>query len=225
MRRARVPLDNGLALAQAGPSMMAQGSDSSGLKAAIFPFPGAAVPTIDQLTARMTHGDEEAFQMFHDLYCDRLFRYLIVLCRSDEELSRDLLQTVLLKVVRSIRDFDDEVAFWNWLAAIARNSFLDAVRRLHRRPTPEPISEISHLPADAQEPSSEPLLATALENALAQLPAEERALVESFYFEGGTYGSLAVRQDTSPKAVESRLARIRQKLRHAILKYLRYENS
>jgi RNA polymerase sigma factor (sigma-70 family) len=204
---------------------MTQGSGSSGLKATIVPFPGGSVASIDELTARMTSGDQEAFEVFHDLYCDRLFRYLIVLCRGDEELSRDLLQVSLLKVVRSIRPFADEAAFWNWLAAIARNSFLDSIRHARRRPRLEPVSEPPDSAVGEQAAEEENALVTALEHALAQLPSEERALIESFYFESGTYGSLALQHETSPKAVESRLARLRQKLRHAILSFLRHENS
>jgi len=148
---------------------------------------------------------------------------LIVLCRGDEELSRDLLQVTMLKVVRSIRHFDDEAAFWNWLAAIARNNFLDYARKARRRPQFEPILESGNAPAAANDEDAE--LVAALEQALGQLPNEERALIESFYFESGSYGSLAAQQNVSPKAVESRLARVRQKLRHAILKCLHYENS
>lgn len=178
---------------------------------------------VDVLTTRMAAGEEEAFKVFHDAYCDRLFRYLIVLCRGDEELSRDLLQVTMLKVVRSIRHFSDEAAFWNWLAVIARNNFLDYLRKARRRPQFESILETSN--AATSENEEDTLLATTLAKALGQLPNEERTLIESFYFENGSYVSLAAQHDTSPKAVESRLARVRQKLRQAILKYLRYEDS
>jgi RNA polymerase sigma factor (sigma-70 family) len=224
MRPADVHSANGLHPSQETVTM-AHGSDSSGIRPGIVPFPDAAVTTVDELTTRMASGDEEAFKVFHDLYCDRLFRYLIVLCRGDEESSRDLLQIACLKVVRSIRPFADEGALWNWLAAIARNSFLDAVRRLRRCPGLEPISESSHLTIIEHQPDEERMLVTALNDALAQLPQEERGLIESFYFESGSYGSLALQHETSPKAIESRLARVRQKLRDTVLKYLRYENS
>ncbi|HMJ65040.1 MAG TPA: sigma-70 family RNA polymerase sigma factor [Candidatus Binatia bacterium] len=181
---------------------------------------------IEALTARMKAGEEDAFAMFHELYCDRLFRYLIVLCRGDEELSRDLLQITMLKVVRSVRRFTSEAEFWNWLAAIARNSFFDFLRRTRRMPRMEPLSfqhtaDFSSPPGNGDEDA---VLEQALEQALAQLADEERTLIDSFYFQSGTYRSVAQQQDTSAKAIESRLARVRQKLRHSILKLLSYEN-
>jgi len=152
------------------------------------------------------------------------FRYLTVLCHGDEELARDLVQVTLVKVARSIRLFDGETAFWNWLAAIARNSFVDLLRKARGRPHLEPALELSSIPSHDQN-EEDAVLANALDYALGQLTSEERGLVESFYFESDSYRGLAAQQDTSVKAVESRLARVRQKLRATILKYLRYENS
>ena len=214
--------DNAFAVSGVAASI-SQSPDSAAMRATIIPLDDASTAAVNGLTTRMTAGDEKAFNAFHNLYCDRLFRYLIVLCRGDEELSRDLLQVTMLKVVRSIRPFSDEAEFWNWLAAIARNNFLDYARKAQRRPQFEPILETSYAASSAQ--AEDTLLVTTLERALGQLPSEERALIESFYFDNGSYASLATQHDTSPKAVESRLARVRQKLRQTILKYLRYENS
>jgi RNA polymerase sigma-70 factor (ECF subfamily) len=188
--------------------------------AASRPIPVAA------LTARMKAGEEAAFLLFHELYCDRLFRYLIVLSRGDEELARDLLQTTLLKVVRSIRHFPDETEFWNWLAAIARNNFFDHLRRTRRMPQVDILSPEQTANLAALEPYPEnSFLEQALDRALAGLPEQERALIDSFYFQTGTYRSIALQRDTTPKAVESHLARIRQKLRNTILNLLKYENA
>lgn len=177
------------------------------------------------LTARMTRGEEEAFSAFHEFYCDRLFRYLLVLCKGEEALARDLLQVTMLKVVRAIRIFEIEEQFWNWLSTIARHSFVDHVRKLKRGPEFDFISrdEVTNVAAP-QSPDADAALLSAMEHGLAELPAEERALVESFYFQSATYRSLAAEREISEKAIESRLARARQKLRNAITRYLRYEN-
>lgn len=183
---------------------------------------GAQAPA---LTVRMVAGEEEAFSAFHELYCDRLYRYVLVLCKGDESLARDLLQVTMLKVVRAIRIFESEAALWNWLAAIARNSFLDYVRKVKRAPELRAVwrDDVVELPSP-QMSEIEVALASALERALAELPSEERTLVESFYFQSASYRSLAAERETSEKAIESRLARARQKLKNAITKYLRYEN-
>ena len=76
------------------------------------------------------------------------------------------------------------------------------------------------VPAD----DSDAPLFDALDRCLIELETDEQALIEAFYFKGGSHYSVAEQQSTTPKAVESKLARLRQKLRTAILKRLRYEN-
>lgn len=216
--------NNALAVPHAPPRTAGNSDCDRAMRTKIISLTAAACPAVDVLTARMKAGDEDAFRSFYDLYCDRLFRYLIVLCSGDEDLAQDLLQTTMLKVVRSIRLFGDEAEFWNWLAVIARNSFFDHCRKAHHAPQFETVSP-EH-PISVESPAAEDtVLLEALQQALEQLPAEERNLIESFYLESGSYRSLATQQDASPKAIESRLARIRQKLRGVILKILRYENS
>jgi RNA polymerase sigma factor (sigma-70 family) len=185
----------------------------------------AAAESIHSTTTRIQSGDEEAFTWFYEQYCDRLFRYLLVLSRGDEILSRELLQTTMLKVARAMRPFATESDLWRWLTAVARNTFIDARRKGARGPRLLPLmaDEPRHLPI-ASNTDTEELWSTALEHALAGLDPDESALVEAVYFDGGSHRSLAAKQDTTPKAVESKLARVRQKLRASILKYLHDDN-
>jgi RNA polymerase sigma factor (sigma-70 family) len=192
----------------------------------LLPLPVQDANSVQELTAKMKEGDEAAFSEFYERYCDRLFRYLIVLTRGDEDRSRDLLQATMTKVVRSIRRFADERQFWNWLAAIARNCFIDALRKVQRT-----VQVVPLFPEDAPATPSAPTadddapLFDALEDCLAAMGAEERELIEAFYFKQGSHEAVARERQTTPKAVESKLARVRQKLRTAILKRLHHENS
>jgi RNA polymerase sigma-70 factor (ECF subfamily) len=191
----------------------------------IIALPNQDAARVRDMTVRMANGEETAFKEFYEGYCDRLFRYLLLLTRGNEDLARDLLQTTMAKVVRIKGEFRDEARLWNWLATIARNSFIDSLRRSQRAPQLVPL-----LPDDAPETpmvppdDSDAPLFDALDRCLIELEADEQALIEAFYFKGGSHHSVAERQNTTPKAVESKLARLRQKLRTAILKQLRYEN-
>jgi len=132
--------------------------------AKVIPLTATEEREIAVLTARMQAADEEAFGLFHERYCDRLFRYLLVFCRGDEPLARDLLQATMLKVVRAIRVFDAEEAFWNWLAAIARNAFFDHIRQLRRAPKVLSLWDEGAREAAAPHPSEvDAALVTALE--------------------------------------------------------------
>ena len=191
----------------------------------IIPLPNEDTERIRGMTVRMANGDESAFKEFYEGYCDRLFRYLLLLTHGNEDLARDLLQTTMIKVVRSPREFRTESQLWNWLAAIARNSFIDSLRRTQRAPQLVPL-----LPQDEQETPLVPAvdsdgpLFDALDGCLNELDADEQRLIQAVYFKGGSHHSVAEQQNTTPKAVESKLARLRQKLRTSILKRLRYEN-
>ena len=174
------------------------------------------------LTERMVSGEEDAFCEFHRLYSDRLFRVLLVLTRGGEDLARELCQTTMVKVVRAIRIFEDEEHLWNWLVRIARNNFIDAVRK--RRRTPEIVPfEMEGEKSSGSVDAYETELMTALREAIDDLEPNERNLVEHFYFEERAQGVIAVEQNTTVKAVESKLGRVRRKLRAILLGKLRYE--
>ena len=188
----------------------------------------AEQPRLDllRITSAMRAGNEAAFQTFYENYCDRLFRFLLVLTRGNEDMSRDLLQTTMTKVVRSVKPFAEERSFWSWLSTIARNAFLDACRKARRRPdlVPFPTNEPERIEPAA--PAEDDLrLLQALDECLNALGAEERELIEAFYFSQESQQTIAQRRNTTSKAVESKLARIREKLRQDILNRLQHEDS
>jgi len=68
------------------------------------------------------------------------------------------------------------------------------------------------------------LLADLLEKSLKVLPDDARALLTSRYRDGRSNASLASESGCSEKAIESRLARLRQRVKAHILQRLRDEN-
>ena len=166
----------------------------------------------------MARGDEEAYRRFYDAYFNRLSRYLLVIAAGNEELMREALQGTLVRVVHHIKPFRDESQFWAWLTVLARSAFTDETRRRSRyrrfldRFTPHAITQADLAAAVSTEHSLEEVL----NRAMALLPAEERALVEKKYLERKSVRELATELNTSEKAVESRLVRIRAKVREAV---------
>jgi len=177
------------------------------------------------LTARMARQDEAAFVEFLNLYRDRLFRYTIVLTRGDEDGAKEALQQTMVRVVRHVRRFDDETVFWSWLTRLARSVVTDEARKRnryrnfldrffgHRRPE-----------AHVHEPlPGDPTLLARLENLLPELPLPEAELIRRKYFLGETSREIAAQLDTTEKAIESRLVRVRRRLRETILKEAKNE--
>ncbi len=73
------------------------------------------------------------------------------------------------------------------------------------------------------EPAADAKLLALLETNLASMPPDERQLVESKYLERRSVREIAEELETSEKAIESRLVRVRRKLKSALLEALKHE--
>jgi RNA polymerase sigma-70 factor (ECF subfamily) len=181
-------------------------------------------PDVSRLTALMAKNDEAAFREFHELYFNRLLRYLLVLNAGREDAARDALQATLLRVVRHARRFDSEPVFWSWLTVLARSSVVDAERKRSRY---QALLERFFHNADPAPPTTdaeaENRLMSLLEKNLDELAMEDRALIDQKYFAGESVRDIAATQGATEKAIESRLVRIRRQLREAVLKALKHE--
>lgn len=180
-------------------------------------------PAIASLTSAMAQCEESAFRTFFGLYFQRLLRYLLVMAHGNEELAREALQLTLLRVARHVRKFDTEEAFWSWLAVLARSALVDEQRKSSRY-----LSFLTRWfeqkkSAIASEPPAEDQLAECLTATLYALPEEDRDLITRKYFDGQTVHEIAAELTLSEKSVESRLTRIRARLKHLILERLKDE--
>lgn len=176
------------------------------------------------LTRGMVRGEEAAYLTFHRCYFDRLARYLWVVAAGNETVARDALQATFTRVVRYIRVFTDETVFWSWLTVLARSALVDQTRTRRRyfafleRFAREPRAEI--FPPEG----SEQRLAMLLDCAVCALPEDEQKLLSRKYADGRTVGAIADELNTTAKAVESHLVRIRRKLKGEILAALKHED-
>lgn len=139
--------------------------------------------------------------------------------RADEHLARDLHQIALIRASQKLPELDSDAQIWCWLVQVARHAYLDHVRREVRRTGREERSG----PSDAAGEDTTEQLALELEQALGVLEPDERQLVNDFYFAGQPQDRLAEQAESTVKAIQGRLARIRRKLRTAILTQLRHE--
>jgi len=173
---------------------------------------------IANLTRRLAKGDEEAFREFHAEYFDRTYQFLLVVTRGQEQEAQEALQETLIRVARYARTFECEETFWCWIKAVARSVVRDGGRK-HQRYAALLQAFALQKPVAEPEPR-ESSLRTALSEILDELSADDRRLIESKYLEGATVKELAARLGSTEKSVESKLLRLRQKLRGALLKKL-----
>jgi RNA polymerase sigma-70 factor (ECF subfamily) len=177
------------------------------------------------LTRRMAAGDELAYRTFYDTYFNRLSRYLLVVTAGDEDAAREALQSALVRVVRHIKVFPSDTVFWSWLTVLARSALSDQSRK--RRRYLAFLDRFTwHTRAQSaapDDPEADARLVTLLETSLQALPFDEQRLLEAKYFERRSVREIAEELKLSEKAVESRLGRIRHKLKAAILNGLKRE--
>lgn len=182
--------------------------------------PSDSVPA---LLAAIRTGDEAAFGEFHTRYAARLYRYALVLARGDDAEARETAQTVWVKVAAHCAYCDDERALWAWLTRVARNAFIDQCRaRTSRERRIVPIDEDGAMHATAAELDT--ALRAALRQILDTLPPGERELLHAAYVDEQPLGELAAAEGTTYKALESRLGRLRARVRDLLLKTLRHES-
>jgi RNA polymerase sigma-70 factor (ECF subfamily) len=179
------------------------------------------------LTRAMANGDEAAYRVFYAAYFNRLLRYLLVVTRGDEQASREALQGALVRVARHVRPIAEEDKFWSWLTVLARSALADESRKQRRwfafleRFSRHTETEAGGLNDGEADRALHELLA----RKVSALPPEERELIAQKYLLHRPVREIADARQTSEKAVESKLSRIRRKLKVAVFDGLKNERT
>lgn len=164
------------------------------------------------MTRGLRRSDAAAWETFHRRYYLALLR--VANSRAPSIDPETAVQAAYLRVARHIKPFRDEADFWRWLCCLLRCAVADLQRertRTHR------LLERFHLWTELwRSRNFHPArtdLADALEEALQTLDGEDAALLQRKYGEGWSTAELARAGDCSEKAIESRLARLRARLK------------
>jgi len=182
----------------------------------------ATTPDILALTRAVRRGDADAFSRFYDLYSFRLYKFLLVLARGNENEAKEVCQAAFIKLAKPCDAFDDERRLWAWLCVLAKNTFVDHCRYRQRWNRFVPLDNLPAEPNGHENP--EHRLSEILREALAAWPPDERELIQAAYVDKRPLRELADEAGQTYKAIESRLGRLRQKLKEQMLKDLRHEN-
>ena len=167
-----------------------------------------------------------AWRTFYDAYFDRLWRYLLVVAAGNEDAAREALQGMLVRVTRHIKIFRDENIFWSWLTVVARSAFADETKKRRRYFSfLDRFTRHASVALDgANDRRADERLKNSLERHVALLPSDERTLVEQKYYARRGVREIADELQTTEKAVESKLSRVRRKLKNAVLAELNHES-
>lgn len=176
---------------------------------------------VPRLTCALAQADEAAFLWLHERWSRRIQRLCFMLAAGEETLAADVAQVVWHRMARHVRVLPDETALWNWIARAARHALADQRRtgRRYRRA----LERFMEWWAPSATPAPDDAgadLSAALESALASVTGDERALIEARYFERASLAHIGERLGLNERAVEGRLARLRQRLRTLMKEHL-----
>jgi len=133
-------------------------------------------------------------------------RYLFGMC-GDWDQAEDLAQETLLKAWEKRHSFDGRAGVRTWVFAVARNHWLDRLRRARVRPREQPMSlEPTTNPQDSPPAvAGRGELADAIDRAVARLPEAQREALALRESEGLTFSEIGELLGVPPATVKSRV--------------------
>ncbi|MFC0004283.1 RNA polymerase sigma factor SigM [Micromonospora siamensis] len=162
-------------------------------------------------------GDRDAFTELFHRHRDRLWA-VALRTLGDREEAADALQDALLSAHRAAARFRGDSAVTTWLHRIVVNACLDRIRRRQAHPT-VPLPDGSRTDADGRPTGVEPAApvqdhdtALVVRQALAALPAEQRAALVLVDVQGYPVAEVARILGVAEGTVKSRCARGRARL-------------
>jgi RNA polymerase sigma factor (sigma-70 family) len=163
----------------------------------------------DEWAARTTRavrsGSREALAEIYDRCAEDIVQFVRTTTRRDESFSLDCLQEMFMRLAANPPIVDAHAALLAWMRVtalnIARNTVIAETRRARRESARRTDPRID---SESTEP---------LDDLLARLDTEERALLRLRHAEGMRIKSIAAAVGATPQAIESALRRIVARIR------------
>jgi len=180
---------------------------------------------------RVKRGDRAAFAGLVEKYQQPVLNFIYRTLRNETE-AEDLAQTVFLQVYKSRSRYRRTAKFSTWLFTIARNLCLNELRRRSRHPAEsieETHAENEEQPLRQFEDKSQMAppekllhgeLAQKIEEALAELPENQRSAILLCRQDELSYEEIAEVLDCSLSATKSLIHRGRETLKEKLKRYL-----
>ena len=180
------------------------------------------------LVRRCQAGDTEAFDELVTRNRTRVFSMIYNMVHSEQD-AWDLAQDSFLKAWKSIERFRGQSSFYTWIYRIVMNVTIDWLRKKHVKGAGAEFDDATLLkevdPASKTVPKAEALpyetmergeIRARIDQAIAQLSPEQRAVILMKEVEGMQYHEIAVALGCSIGTVMSRLFYARKKLQNLL---------
>ena len=155
------------------------------------------------LIARIRAGDENAMADVYDRHSGIVYAVALRVL-GNTSAAEDVVQEVFLQIWRNPQAFDaDRGRLAPWLAVIARNRAIDLLRK---RPMEEDIAELPiSTGVNLENEAGQRMAISKVRGVLAQLPQDQRRLLEMAFFEGMTHSEIAAKTGEPLGTVKTRI--------------------
>ncbi len=180
---------------------------------------------IDEYIKKSLNGDKDAFAVLFDEYRGSVKQMLTSLIGCDFS-ANDMLQETFIKAFLNLDKYNSNYSFKGWLLSIAKNIFIDSVRRRSAKSYKSMLScddvhdiiddNIDIIEADVRE-----VIALHIEN----LAPKYRKIVQLRYYVGLDYAAISHEMNIPEGSVKSLLYRAKGKLKKEIINYIDNEVS
>jgi RNA polymerase sigma-70 factor, ECF subfamily len=160
-------------------------------------------------------GDEVAFRAWYERSLPHVYGYLFHRCGRNPEVAEELTQQAFVEAVRGSSRFRGQADATTWVIGIARHKLVDHLRRAERdtrRLAALSVRELGHV---GRAESAPPITPDDVDDALARLPAMQRAVLILHYMDQLSVREVAQSIGKTEAATASLLARGRGAFRQA----------
>ena len=178
--------------------------------------PAQAVASTNEaeLLSRVARGDRDAFERLYRSYLPRLTRFLQQVMRRTSVVEEAINDTMLV-VWRKAATYSGDSKVSTWIFAIAYRRGLKLLKRFD-----EPVSEEMDLSSPGEDATENGVmqleLRAVLGAAMAQVSAEQRAVIELTYYQGCAYREIAEIMGCPVDTVKTRMFHARRRLRQLL---------
>lgn len=179
----------------------------------------------EQLLAQVANGQVAAFKTLFDRYGGRVTGFCVKLL-GDQALAEDACQETFWRIWNGAHTFDGQRGnFQAWLFGIARNLAIDTIRRqkhIQVEPLPDGRATYHELAArvdggiDVVEATWVSIQQQQVHQALAELPPDQRDVIEWIYFQGMTRREIAQEKNIPFGTINTRVQLALEKLGRAL---------
>lgn len=155
------------------------------------------------LVSAIRSGDEHAMAELYDRYSSVVYAVALRIL-GDSAAAEDILQEIFMQLWRNPDGFDaSRGSLPGWLAVIARNRAIDAVRK--RRPETDITEVVVSIEPDLASRAEWKRVLEKIRSALGSMPSPQRSALEMAFFEGLTHTEIAARTGEPLGTIKTRI--------------------